>query len=153
MAVMIRPIGFAAMTAFRPAIAVFTPAIAVVTVGIIVIIVPTAEITLPTITSTGPIAAATSAIFTIICCIGSPRLFHHSARDFSLSESSLRTGARTDIRELPTSAPVSFREFMVIWNWSIGSSVSLKVFSTLPSKSPRKPEKSDRLSFPVCTAL
>ena len=36
---MIKPIGFAAMTALRPAIAVFTPAIAEVTVGIIVIII------------------------------------------------------------------------------------------------------------------
>jgi hypothetical protein len=119
----------------------------------IVIIVPTAEMIFPTTTRIGPIAAATRAIFTIVCCTGAGILLHISAKFQLAAEMSFKTGARTVARVFPISAPVSFREFMVILNWSIGSRVSLKVFSTLPSKSPREPARSSRLSFPVWTAL
>ena len=152
-AAIIRTIGFASMVAFSAAIAPFTTPIAAETCGMIVMIVPTADMIFPTTTRIGPIAAATRAIFTIVCCTGAGILLHISAKPFSAAEMSFKTGARTVARVFPISAPVSFREFIVILNWSIGSRVSLKVFSTLPSKSPREPARSSRLSFPLWTAL
>ena len=121
---------------------VFTAVIAEVTFGMTVRIVPTDVISFPTTMSTGPTAAAISAIFTMVSCTGPGMVFHTSANLWSVAEMFCRTGWRTVARLFPMSAPTSFREFRVIWNWSIGSSVSLKVFSTLPEKSPRVPDRS-----------
>ena len=145
-AAIIRMIGFASMTAFKaPNTGVRVPMTEVM--------VPTAEMTLPMTTRSGPIAAAISATLMMTCCTGSGMPLQICENDFRALEMSFSTGARAEARLFPMSAPVSFREFMVILNWSIGSSVSLKVFSTLPEKLPREPDRLSRFSFPVAQAL
>ena len=77
---MIRPMGFAAIVAFSPAIAVLTVPISDTIFGMIVMIVPTEDMTFPTMISTGPIAATTSATVTMIFCVRSSRLFSQSTK-------------------------------------------------------------------------
>ena len=101
-------------------------------------ITPIAEINLPIMTITGPTVAASKTNFTIAFCIPGDKLFHLSLRSFKPLATCFKTGSNTVINEFPTSAPTSFKLFIVVLKLSIGSSVASNVCSTFPKFSCRE---------------
>ena len=116
----------------KPVIAGMTvPVITPTTVPTAVIILPTPLTILPITTTAGPMAATTAPITRMICFWLSSRLVNHAENSCNFTTIWSIIGASVAIMVSPNSAPAIFKLFSATFALSGGSSVALKVSSTV----------------------